>query len=270
MSKEALRVLIWPDYAIRGVEELFFAATGVGVEWSFFDQNEEAFARFRAAPERFDVVLADGMWPEAYRRAGLIQSFELSAMRGWSELIPAAQRWCAKAWVSGVGSLIAFPCFWGLRGIVYAPDVVGRPESWSALLGAPRRSLWLNSQGSEVIAEIALGMGVAPGRVYELTDGELAQVGRRLAQLAPSVGGIWRVLSELVNAFEEGAALAEVHTTSLLDNVERALGKPLAATIPAEGTIAYIDGAMIGSACRNPEAAMLFVDILSSPEGVLA
>jgi spermidine/putrescine-binding protein len=270
MRRDALQVLTWPDYAIRGVEKLFNSATGLAVEWSFFDQNEEAFARVRAAPDCFDVVLADGFWPEAYMRSGLTSCFDPSAMEGWSNLIPAIRNWCTKFWDGGGGTVIAYPCYWGLRGVIYDPDLVCRPTSWRDLSIAHPRSLWLNSQGSEVIAEIALGMGIDPQRVYQLTDAELAEVDRRLTQLVPAVGGVWRVLSELVSAFQGGAALAEVHTTSLLSNVEQASGRRLEVAMPGEGTIAYVDGAMVGSASRIREAAMNFIDILSSPEGVLA
>ena len=270
MTNGALRVLTWPDYAIRGVESLFGSATGLTVEWNFFDQNEEAFARVRAAPDRFDVILADGSWPGAYMRSGLIEPFDPTVIQGWAHLVPAVAKWCAKSWGSGPGTVMAFPCYWGLRGIIYDPDLVSQPTSWHALSSAPRRSLWLNSQGSEVIAEIALGMGIDPERVYDLTDAELLEVGTELTQMLPAMGGVWRVLSELVIAFQGGAALAEVHTTSLLDNVVRTSGRRLEVAVPSEGTIAYIDGAMIGALSRFPEAAMTFIDTLSCPEGVLA
>ena len=263
-------MLTWPDYATPGVERLFGLATGLTVEWSFFDQNEEAFAQVLAAPDRFDVVLADGSWPAAYIRSGLIEPLDPTVIQGWAHLIPAVADWCAKSWGSGPGTVMAFPCYWGLRGIIYDPDLVSHPTSWHALSSAPRRSLWLNSQGSEVIAEIALGLGIDRERVYDLTDAELLEVGGELTKMLPAMGGVWRVLSELVIAFQEGAALAEVHTTALLDNVERASGRRLEVALPSEGTIAYIDGAMIGALSRLPEAAMSFIGILSSPEGVLA
>jgi spermidine/putrescine-binding protein len=270
VSKGALRVLTWPDYAIPGVEKLFGNATGLAVEWNFFDQNEEAFARVRAAPDRYDVILADGYWPQAYMQSGLIEPLDPMLTRGWTHLLPAIRTWCSKSWDSGSGRVIAFPCFWGLRGIIYDPALVSRPTSWGALSSAPARALWLNSQGSEVIAEIALGMGIAPNRVYELTEAELADVSNNLVRMEPVVGGVWRVLSELVIAFQQGAALAEVHTTSLLDNVLRASARRLEVSVPSEGTIAYIDGAMIGVSSRLREAALIFIDALSSPEGVLA
>jgi spermidine/putrescine transport system substrate-binding protein/spermidine/putrescine transport system permease protein len=270
VSKDALRVLTWPDYAIRGVEKLFGSATGLAVEWNFFDQNEEAFARVRAAPDRYDVILADGYWPRAYMGSGLIEPLDPMLTQGWPHLLPAIRRWCSKSWDSGSGTVMAFPCYWGLRGIIYDRDLVSQPTSWGALSSAPPRALWLNSQGSEVIAEVALGMGIEPERVYDLSDAELAEVGSKLAGMEPVVGGVWRVLPELVIAFQQGAALAEVHTTSLLDNVVRESGRSLEVAVPNEGTIAYIDGAMIGASSRLREAALSFIDTLSSPEGVLA
>ena len=179
MTTAALRVLTWPDYAIRGVERLFRSATGLTVDWNFFDQNEEAFARVRAAPDHFDVILADGLWPARYMQSGLIAPLDPTGIEGWSHLIPTVARWCAKSWASGPGTVMAFPCYWGLRGIIYDPGLVSPPGSWQALSSAPPRSLWLNSQGSEVIAELALGMGIRPERVYNLTDAELVEVGSR-------------------------------------------------------------------------------------------
>jgi spermidine/putrescine-binding protein len=271
MSAEVLRVLAWPDYAIREVEAQFSKSTGLAIVWDFFDQNEDAFSRCQRDPTHYDVVFADGAWPARYLESDLIRPITTTAMVGWPDVHPAIRHWCSQNWSKPDGSLSAYPCFWGIRGIIYDPLYVEPPTSWRHLSSAPPGTLWLNSQGSELIAEIALGMGTDPARVYAMGADELGRVDAVLLKLTACMGGIWRLLPELEVAFTRGTAcVAEVHTTCLLDNVERASGRQLKVAVPEEGTVAYLDGAMLGVASRFPEAAVRFIEILTSPAGVVA
>lgn len=270
MGKAPIRVLTWPDYAVQGVATLFTSTTGMEVEWNSFDQNEEAFLRCTSDRERYDVIFADGLWPKRYLASGLIQPVAADAFDGWRDVHPVISRWCSVEWTVAAREVLAFPCYWGVRGMLYDPQTTPRPDSWSSLAEVQPGRLWLNSQGSEVMAEVALGMGIEKSRVYEMTAGELEHVGDRLLELVPRIGGVWRLAPEIVAAFRAEASLAEVHSTVLIDNIERAATRRLAVAVPEEGTVAYVDGAMLGAGCRCPDEALEFIRAFSSPAGVEA
>jgi spermidine/putrescine-binding protein len=61
-----------------------------------------------------------------------------------------------------------------------------------------------------------------------------------------------------------------VHSTTLAANVSERLGRPIEAAVPREGTISWIDGGMVIAGSRQPEAALAFLEIAFSPQGVLA
>jgi spermidine/putrescine transport system substrate-binding protein len=269
MSAPPLRVLTWPDYALPGLERLAREALGVEVEWHLFDQNEEAFQRVVGAPAAYDVVFADGTWPRLHLERGLVRPLEVSALQRFDQLEPVFRERCGELWEAGDGEIAAYPAYWGLRGLLVDPAACGAVDSWRALFDAPRGTAWVNSQGSEIVAEIALGLGHPADEVYALDADALGRVSRELGELCSGLGGVWRLLPELEDAFREGATVAEVHSTSLLHNVARACGRELTAVLPREGTVGWIDGAMVMAASVRAAEATAFIELMLSPEGVL-
>jgi spermidine/putrescine transport system substrate-binding protein len=266
----ALRVLTWPDYALPAIERLARRTCGVEVEWHLFDQNEEAFHRVETEPDAYDVVFADGSWPRLYLERGLVRPYEVASVRGFGQLDPVFRERSGELWGAGPGRVAAYPAYWGLRGLIVDRARRGGTRSWRALFEAAHGTAWVNSQGSEVAAEIALMLGYDAKEVYELEPAALARVEAELAELCGRLGGVWRLLPDLEEAFRGGAAIAEVHSTSLVFNVREASGRDLEAVLPAEGTIGWIDGAMVTASSPRPDEAVAFIELMLSPEGVMA
>lgn len=263
-----LRVLTWPDYALPRIAALARERLALDVEWTLFDRNEEAHELVAANPRGFDVVFADGLWPRQYLADGLIQPLDLERLAGSQQLDPQFRSRCIEVWRAPDGRVAAFPAYWGVRGLVIDADTVGSADSWETLWSAPAGSVWVNSQGTEVIAEAALASGCTVDQVYSLDDEQMARVSSRLDDLAPRLGGVWRLLPELISAFQNGALVAEVHSTSLVENVRSATGRNLVAVVPSEGSVAWVDGAMITDEASDPEAAAAFIDLMLSSDGV--
>jgi spermidine/putrescine-binding protein len=265
-----VRVLGWPDYTLAGIKEAFEARSPVNVEYDHFDQNEEAFATLSRDPERYDVVLADGLWPRKYADEGLVMPLRSDEFTSWEGVDPLFQDFALRgAWAAGGTNFWAYPANWSLRGLVWDPARVASIESFEDLW-CPELAghVWTNSQGSEIIAETALSLGLPPRDIYSLEADDLARTRQRLLELAPRLGGIWMVLADLEDAFlHREAWIAEVHTTALLSNLEDALGRPLAVTASPGHAIGWIDGAMISSATSCRDEAVAFIDFLFSVDG---
>ena len=251
----------------------FEEQTGIAVEYEHFDQNEEAFLRIRRDPAAFDVVFADGLWPARYAEEGLVEGLAPAEFGSWEGVHPAIRRLCVEgAWAVGDGRTAAYPANWGSRGILWDPSRVEAPiESWKDLWRDDLAGkVWINSQGSEVVAEAALSLGVDPAEVYRLAPGDLDRIRPAMAELGAAIGGIWMVWPDLRAAFaEHGAVAAEVHTVHLAANLREELGIEIAATIPAEGTVGWVDGAMVTRASALRAEAVRFIDYLFSPEGIV-
>lgn len=269
-SRQGLRVLTWPDYAIGEVNRRFVEATGVDVVCEYFDSNEEAYQALRKNPQGYDVILADGEWPRHYLGNELIQPLNPHDFTGWTTVDPVFRKLCAdQLWCAGTDRIAAYPGSWGVRGIVWDPAYVSAVSSWRDLWTLPKGSVLVNSQGSEVLAETALMLGYPSDHVYGLSTTELHAVTSELRKLARRLGGVWMLLADLVAGFGVGGTwAAEVHSISLVSNVEWACGRRLEFTVPDEGTVAYIDGAMISAATTLGGAAVEYIDYLFSPTGV--
>jgi spermidine/putrescine transport system substrate-binding protein len=268
-----LRLLGWPDYTLDEVHRRFEERTGVAVEYENFDQNEEAFLRLRRDPGAFDVVFADGLWPARYAAEGLVEGLDPAEFESWDGVHAAIRDFCLqRAWTVDGGRTAAYPANWALRGILWDPTRVDEPiASWSDLWRDDLAGrVWINSQGSEIVAEVAISLGIDPAEVYRLAPDDLERVAERMETLGASLGGVWMVWPDLRAAFaEHGAAAAEVHTVHLAGNLRDELGMECVATVPAKGTIGWVDGAMVVRDSPLRAEAVRFIDYLFSPEGIV-
>lgn len=119
-----------------------------------------------------------------------------------------------------------------------------------------------------MIAEVALSLGHPADDVYSLSHDQPGEVAERLEQLLTCTGGVWQLLAELSRAFEHGESIAQVDSTSLVQNLRERTGRPLEVALPCEGVICWIDGAMIATASTQPARAAAFIDVVLSPEAV--
>jgi spermidine/putrescine-binding protein len=263
-----IRVLAWPDYALEDTNSRFAQLSGIKVVSELFNQNEDAFHRVRASPTRYDVVFADGHWPERYLQEELTQPLRPDDFRSWKGVMPRFKEKCLSIWPAGRHESAAYPGNWGLRGLIWDPSFVSGIDSWNDLWRLASGHIWINSQGSEFIAETGLSLGIPAEHIYDLSDPELANVANKFMELAPRIGGIWTGYDEIARAFERSEAhIAEVDSTAIVSNLEATCGKGLKSCVPKEGTIGWIDGAMISSGSKVPEEAIAFIDFLFSPEG---
>jgi spermidine/putrescine transport system substrate-binding protein len=200
----------------------------------------------------------------------LVEPLEASALPRFVELEPVFRRRCLELWGTTDGRIAAYPAYWGLRGLVVDAGQTQAADSWRTLLDAAPGQAWLNSQGSEVIAELALALGYPSSDVYNLAPDQLASVSEQLEELCERIGGVWRLLPELEEAFRQGATVAEVHSTSLVYNLSQAANRELTVVLPREGTVGWVDGAMISAAAPRRDEALALIELMLSPEGVLS
>jgi spermidine/putrescine transport system substrate-binding protein len=194
-----LRALMWEAYVLPDVISAFEESHGVKFVPSFFDGNSEAYNKLRVGGAKdFDLVQADGFWPQLYFREGLIRAVDYAAVAGAAHYLPEFGAETFKVLTDPVsGGKIGFPFCWGAYGITYDAAVVA-PETATSLecMFDPALSgrLSTSARFEENIALAALlvtaRMGTRdaarpdgkPFNPYVLTDAELDGVQTLLAE----------------------------------------------------------------------------------------
>jgi len=135
-----LRALMWEAYLLPDVVSAFEEKHGVRFVPSFFDGNSEAYNKLRVGgSNEFDLVQADGFWPQLYFREGLIRAVDHAKVANSSGYLPEFTADAFKVLIDPAsGQKIGFPFCWGAYGITYDAKVVApeRTQSIQAMFDA--------------------------------------------------------------------------------------------------------------------------------------
>ncbi len=95
-NETALNVLAWPGYAEDGTTDpaydwitSFEDETGCQVTIDVFGTSDEAFAKFNAAPEQYDVISASGDASNRLVAGGYVQPVDVDLVPSYAEIFPA-------------------------------------------------------------------------------------------------------------------------------------------------------------------------------------
>ncbi len=124
-----LRALMWEAYILPDVITKFEETHNVKFVGTFFDGNSEAYNKLRVGgAKEFDLVQADGFWPQLYFRENLIRGVDYAAVANASGYLPEFHAEKFKVLTDPEsGTKIGFPFCWGAYGITYDAGVVA-PE----------------------------------------------------------------------------------------------------------------------------------------------
>jgi spermidine/putrescine transport system substrate-binding protein len=224
-AAEPLRALMWEAYVLPDVIAKFEADHNVKFVATFFDGNSEAYNKLRVGgAKEFDLVQADGFWPQLYHREKLIRSVDYSKMPSAANYLPEFKAEAFKVLTDPTsGDKIGFPFCWGAYGITYDAAVVA-PEKTSTfdVMFSPEFTgrLATSSRFEENIALAALvvthQMGTRdkprpdgkPFNPYVLTDVELAGVEKLLVQQKPLLLTRYQDNPTLYQLLQSGSVVA--------------------------------------------------------------
>lgn len=196
---QTLRALMWEAYVLPDVVSKFEEDNDIKFVATFFDGNSEAYNKLRVGGAReFDLVQADGFWPQLYFREGLIRTVDYAQVAAAGNYLPEFQPAAFDVLTDAASGLkIGYPFCWGAYGITYDAGQVG-PEKTETIecLFDPALSgrLTTSARFEENIALAALlvthRLGTRdkprpdgkPFNPYVLTDEELAEVEKVLIE----------------------------------------------------------------------------------------
>lgn len=289
---DKLRALMWEGYLLPDYISAFEDTHKVKFVPTFFDGNSEAYNKLRVGGSKeFDLVQADGFWPQLYFREKLLREVDYARVPNSASYLPEFSQGTFKLLSDPEsGKKIGFPFCWGAYGITYNAAKVA-PEKTETLecMFNPEYSGML-STSSRFEENIALAALLVTDRMgsrsnprpdgkrfnpYVLTDEELAEVEKLLIQQKSLLLTRYQDFPTLFQLFQSGAVVAatefaQVFRQLLTAEDQGATPTDFRHTLKMkEGGLGWVDTWLITSGVADGakfELCSSFIDLMISPK----
>ncbi|MEI7644440.1 MAG: spermidine/putrescine ABC transporter substrate-binding protein [Chloroflexales bacterium] len=253
----ALRIYNWDTYIDPDLLARFSRETGVPIRYSTYGSNEEMLAAVQARPEDYDIIVPSDYMVTIMRRKGLLAPLDPASVPNMTNIDPLfvnpsfdpANRYCA-------------PYLWGTNGIGYNRAATGRDiQSWADVFDpafAGRVALLDDSRATLGLA--LLGLGYSPNTT---SPTEIAAARDFLAQHAGQIATY--ALDNGQDLLASGAVDLVLESSG--DIFQMMAGNPdLRYSIPAEGSLIWIDNMCILKRSPNRASAERFLNFILTPD----
>jgi spermidine/putrescine transport system substrate-binding protein len=251
----------WADYTNPETLDGFRKETGIFVYQTIFGSNEEMRANLNENPPgTYDVIVPTDFVIREMIEAGQLLRLDHALLPN----IPNLEARFRTGRDHDPNSDYSITKDWGVTGLIWRPEQVPEPiTSWADLWAlAPKYSgrIVVVESGDDVINATLKLLG------YSINDPDpahMAEVGRKLMELRPHVGGI---LSDYYSTFQEGAAVLGIGWNGDAYQLQTAYQAPVQFVIPAEGSFLWEDAWCIAANALHPRNAHAFINYLLRPE----
>jgi len=264
-SKKAptLNLLVWEGYADPSFVHAFEEQYHCKVSASYMGSSDELTTKLRGGSAGiYDVISPSSDVATSIAAAGLAEPLDLSKLPSYAQLSP---KLTSLPLVRMNGKVYGAPFMWGPDPLIYDTTVFpAPPESWNVFWDAKYRgkiSVWDDLSTLYMAAQLLGYDKPDPGQLYNLTDGQLEAVKKKLLELKPNIRKMWSTGGELTNLFQNHEIVAAMGWP-LMTNQLRKINFPVGETIPKENTTGWIDHLMITSGSENKELAYKFVEYM--------
>jgi spermidine/putrescine transport system substrate-binding protein len=166
--------------------------------------------------------------------------------------------------------LILFPNMWDTVTMMWNTEVPFQPTKpyhWSALWdpSIPSDKVILHGESGIYLAISGLSLGVPKNKIYAMEGKQLEEAASHLADLKPF---------QIVNTDETFASamsskkawIGQCASQAAEAKINETAGrKVVAATIPTEGSVGWIDGPQLVKNARHRENAIKFIEVWNGP-----
>ncbi len=262
-----INVYNWGEYISDGsddtldVNALFEEETGIKVNYTTFDSNENMYNKLKSGGADYDIVIPSDYMIARLIEEELVQKIDFSNIPNYSNIASEY-----KNLYFDPKNEYSVPYNVGMVGIIYNTKVVeGQPDSWSLMWDEKYSGQILNFNNPRDAFATAQWYG---GMSINTTDGahwdkayELLKAQKPLVQSY--------VMDEVYNKMESGeAAICAYYAGDYLTMVEN--NPDLAFYYPKEGTNVFVDSVCIPTSSQNKEAAELYINFLLREDVALA
>lgn len=253
-----LNVYMWSEYIDPAIPAEFERATGIKVRVSVYESSEEMMAKLQQAggSEQYDLLVASDHILPVLERLKLIRPLDLAKISNRANL---AGRFQNPAY--DPGNRYSIPYLWGTVGLMYRKDRGAVAPTWAMVLEPERQPgafvLIDSMRDMLAVAERFKAYSVNTRNPEQVrTAGELVLAAKKSAKCLGFEGGVGGK-SKVVSG---DAMLAIVYNGDAV----RAMSEDpnVDFTIPAEGSILWVDAMAIPSGAPNSDGAHKFINYL--------
>lgn len=230
---------------------------GIEVKHSFFGNNSEQFAKWKAGKADIDVsFMSDGFVYQAIRD-GFLQPIRIENVPNYKYLYDKFKN---PPYDPGP-DVYCISYFWGDQGIAWNTKKVDKPVSWAALWDKQYKGhVAFYSSIEAAIPIIANFLGQDPNNMTDLDAIEA-----KLKELRPNLLKFWSSGAELTSLFATGEIWIADFWRGRVNNLKKE-GHPIGYTQPKEGSNGWVDTMVIVKNAKHRRAAEAFIDMALSKE----
>ena len=258
-----LNLLVWEGYADPSFVHSFEEQYQCKVSASYMGSSDELVAKLRGGSAgNYDIISPSSDVATSIALGGLATPLDLTKVPAYSQLSPQLT---SLPLVRVNGQVYGAPFMWGPDPMIYDTRAFPRPpESWNIFWDPKYRgkiSVWDDLSTLYMAAQILGYDRPDPGQLYNLSNGQLEAVKKKLLELKPNIRKMWSTGGELTNLFQNHEIVAAMGWP-LMTNQLRKINFPVGEIIPKENTTGWIDHLMITSGSENKELAYKFLEYM--------
>ncbi|WP_044175574.1 extracellular solute-binding protein [Photobacterium damselae] len=248
----------WGPYISTELREQFTKETGIKVIYSTYESNETMYAKLRAHPEGYDLVVPSTYFVAKMRDEGMLQKIDKSKLTNFNQL---DKNYLDKPF--DPSNDYSIPHVIAMTGLAVNTDMYNPDDfnSWADLWRPELKGQLMLMDDTREVFHIALRKLGYSGNTTD--PKQIDEAYEELKKLMPNV---------LVFNSDNPAApylLGEVGLGMLWNGSAAAAqkeGLPIKLIWPKEGGIFWVDSLAIAKNAKNVEAAHKMIDFLLRPE----
>lgn len=262
-----INVYNWGEYISDGADDTmdvnaqFEMETGIKVNYTTFDSNENMYNKLKGGGANYDIVIPSDYMIARLIEEGLVQKIDFSNIPNYENIMDQY-----KDLYFDPTNEYSVPYNVGMVGVIYnTKKVEGTPDSWELLWDEKYKGQIMNFNNPRdafAVAQFKLGIDIntTDGSEWDRAYDEL----KRQKLLVQSY-----VMDEVFNKMESGeAAIAPYYAGDFLTMYDN--NPDLGFFYPKEGMNIFVDSVCIPSSSQNKEAAELYINFLLREDVALA
>ncbi len=260
-QEKSINVLVWGQVLDKEFLSDFETETGIRVNMSYFESNEELLAKLHSTESHdYDLIMPSDWAVELLIKDGLVKKLDCDKITVWNDIYPTL---CHHYF--DPHNEYTIPYFWSLMGLGINSsywDGVSVPQTWGLIFDErimPKRiGMIENARAIILIAALYLF-----GEIRPLSDDEINKIKKLLIKQKPYVGIYTDSRSEYILA--SGAVPVGVTLSGDLLKVMKRFDT-IDFVIPKEGAFAVIDSFAITTTSEKDELIYPFLNYLFRPD----
>jgi spermidine/putrescine transport system substrate-binding protein len=254
-----LNIYIWSEYLPENIVEEFTKETGVKVNISTYDSNENLYAKIKLlkTADSYDLVVPSTYFISKMKEEKLLMEIDKSKIDNFKNIDETLMN---KSF--DPENKYSVPYLWGSTAICYnAKYIKGKVDSWNILFNPEYANKILLTDDVREVFHVALKLLGYSGN--ETNEEHIKQAYEKLKILIPNVK-IFNSASPKLNYINEEVTIGLSHNgEAYMASLENSNIKY---AYPEEGAIFWMDSFAIPANARNIENAYKFINFLLKPE----